>query len=91
MSLATNYLDTRKWNRWEGKYTSGIFLGALVLDRQHWGDQNSASKNVYGDLSEYSNGEIRGLRLGAMGTFNFKNLGYIPFLVQPMPFQKALM
>ncbi len=71
MALATNYLDTRKWNRWESKYTNGIFLAAVVMDRQRWGSQNTASENVFGDLSEYSNGEIRGFRLGSVGTLNF--------------------
>lgn len=72
IALATNYADTRKWNRWESEYTNGVFIGALLIDRQKWGNQNQASKDLFGNLSGYSNGEIRAFRLGVMGTLNFE-------------------
>ena len=40
--------------------------------RQHWLNQDDASLEQVGDLDEYSRGEIRGLRFGLVGTFNFK-------------------
>ena len=70
MALPSSYLDTRKWNRWESKYVNGIFLGALLLDRQKWLNQDTDSKAQVGDLDIYNTGEIRGLRFGAIGTIN---------------------
>ena len=31
-AVPLNYQDTSKWNRWESKYISGIFVAGLVLD-----------------------------------------------------------
>jgi hypothetical protein len=31
-----DYQDTTKWNRWETKYVSGIFVSAVVIDRMTW-------------------------------------------------------
>lgn len=70
LALPTNYLDTRKWNRWETKYVDGIFVAAGIIDRQRWSEQNVDSEFLVGDLDEYSSGEIRGIRLGAVGTIN---------------------
>jgi len=72
MALPTSYLDTTKWNRWEGKYVSGIFLAAAILDRINWLSQNGESQQQVGDLSLAEGGEVRGFRLGAVGTLNFK-------------------
>jgi len=72
MALPLSYQDTTKWNRWETKYVSGIFLGAVVLDRQNWQSQDSASEFQFGNLSLTNGGEIRGLRFGVVGTLNFK-------------------
>ena len=72
MSLPGSYLDTSKWNRWDTKYVSGIFLGALALDRQRWLTQDANSLAQVGDLNTYDGGEIRALRFGAVGTLNFE-------------------
>jgi phosphate-selective porin OprO/OprP len=72
MALPLSYLDESKWNRWERKYTSGIFLAVVILDRQRWVSQDSANEQQVGDVREFDAGEIRGLRFGAVGTFNFK-------------------
>jgi len=72
MALPLSYVDTTKWNRWESKYVSGIFLAGLVVDRMHWGSQDAASEQHNPDLDSYSGGEVRGFRLGAVGTINFK-------------------
>jgi phosphate-selective porin OprO/OprP len=72
MALPLSYLDTAKWNRWETKYVSGIFIAAAVLDNQRWLSQNSNSRQQVGDLQLFEGGEIRGLRVGAAGTINFK-------------------
>jgi len=72
MALPLSYLDTTKWNRWETKYVSGIFIAAAVLDNQRWLSQNSNSQQQVGDLQQFEGGEIRGLRVAAAGTINFK-------------------
>jgi len=72
MTLPSNYLDSTRWNRFDGKYVSGIFLAAAVMDRMHWRSQNQESEDHVGNLSIYDGGEIRGLRFGAVGTLNFK-------------------
>jgi phosphate-selective porin OprO/OprP len=71
MALPLSYLDTSKWNRWESEYVSGIFLAAVVLDRQNWVSQDSASETQVGELDSFDGGEIRGLRFGVVGTLNF--------------------
>jgi phosphate-selective porin OprO/OprP len=69
-ALPLNYQDTSKWNRFDSKYISGIFVSAMVLDRTNWLSQNDASESQFGDLDFYSGGEIRGFRLGMVGTLN---------------------
>ena len=71
MALPSNYGDSSKWNQWATKNTTGIFLGAVVLDRMHWPSQNGASEQQVGDLSLFEGGEIRGLRFGVVGTLNY--------------------
>ena len=71
MAIPSSYFDGTKWNKWESKYVDGIFLAAGVLDRVHWPDQNSDSEQQVGDLGLQEGGEIRGLRIGAVGTINF--------------------
>ena len=70
-AVPLNYQDTSKWNRWETRAVSGIFVAGLVLDRMNWLSQSSLSEWRVGDLKEYEGGEIRGLRVGVVGTFNF--------------------
>jgi len=72
MAVPLSYTDTTKWNRWESRWFSGIFLAGVVLDRIRWGSQDAASEARHGDLGAYDGGEIRGFRLGAVGTINFK-------------------
>ncbi len=72
MALPLSYLDTTKWNRWETKFVSGIFIGALVLDNQQWLSQDGNNEQQVGDLKLFEGGEIRGLRVGAAGTINFE-------------------
>jgi phosphate-selective porin OprO/OprP len=70
--LPLSYQDNTKWNRWETKWVSGIFLAAVVLDRQRWFSRDGDSRQQVGSLSEFDGGEIRGFRVGAAGTLNFK-------------------
>ena len=72
MILPTSYQDATQWNRWETDYVSGIFVAAVVLDRQNWTSQDDASRPLFGDLDDFDGGEIRGLRFGAVGTLNFE-------------------
>jgi phosphate-selective porin OprO/OprP len=66
-----NYQDTSKWNRFETEYVSGIFISGLFLDRMNWLGQNGVSSGQVGGLSDFEGGEIRGLRLGFVGTLNW--------------------
>ena len=70
LAVPLTYTDTSKWNRWETKYVSGIFIAGLVLDRINWLSQDSDSEGQVGDLSGFEGGEIRGMRVGAVGTLN---------------------
>ena len=70
LAVPLSYTDTSKWNRWESKYVSGIFIAGLVLDRINWLSQDAANNGQVGDLSVFEGGEIRGLRIGAAGTLN---------------------
>jgi phosphate-selective porin OprO/OprP len=72
LALPLSYQDTTKWNRWETKYVDGIFVAGVVLDRQSWRSQDSDSEFQVGNLDLFDGGEIRGFRLGAVGTLNFK-------------------
>jgi len=72
LAIPMGYADTSKWNRWETKAVSGIFIAGLVLDRMNWLSQDAISEGRVGDLSDYEGGEIRGLRFGVVGTLNFE-------------------
>ena len=72
IAVPIRYYDSRKWNKFETKPISGLFIGALMLDRQFWLSQDSNSEGQVGDLAEFEGGEIRALRFGAVGTLNFK-------------------
>ena len=71
MALPSNYGDASKWNQWATRNTTGIFLGAVVLDRMHWPSQDDASEQQVGDLANFEGGDIRGLRFGVVGTLNY--------------------
>lgn len=71
MAIPTNYGDASKWNQWQTENTTGIFLAAIILDRQHWPSQNSASEQQVGDLGFFEGGEIRGFRVGSIGSLGF--------------------
>ena len=71
LALPLEYGDPTKWNQWETENTTGIFTAAAVLDRQNWQSQNGQSEQQVGSLDEFDGGEIRGLRVGAVGTLNY--------------------
>jgi phosphate-selective porin OprO/OprP len=72
IAVPIRYYDSRKWNKFETKPVSGLFIGAVLLDRQFWLSQDGASEDQVGDLSDFEGGEIRVLRAGVVGTLNFK-------------------
>jgi phosphate-selective porin OprO/OprP len=72
MALPTSYLDNSKWNKWTSKYIDGLFVAGVVLDRQHWISQNDDNRQQVGDVDLFDGGEIRGLRVGAVGSLNFR-------------------
>jgi phosphate-selective porin OprO and OprP len=71
LAVPLNYLDDSRWNKFNTRHVSGIFTGAVVLDRQTWLVQDSQSEIQVGDLDLFDGGEIRGLRFGGVGTLNF--------------------
>jgi phosphate-selective porin OprO/OprP len=72
IALPLAYQDKKRWNHFETKPVSGLFIAAVVLDRQRWLSQDAESEEQVGDLDEFNRGEIRGFRFGLVGTFNFK-------------------
>ena len=72
IAVPIRYYDSRKWNKFETKPVSGLFIGAVLLDRQFWLSQDSDSEAQVGDLSDFEGGEIRAARFGMVGTLNFK-------------------
>jgi phosphate-selective porin OprO/OprP len=89
MALPLSYRDETKWNRWETKYVSGIVIGAILLDRIYWPSQDDASGQQVGDLSDYEGGEIRGFRLGAVGTLNFPRPWVYTFFAATSAFDRG--
>jgi phosphate-selective porin OprO/OprP len=84
-----NYYDSRKWNKFETKPISGLFNGALLIDRLGWPSQNDSSKTQVGDLGESTGGEIRGLRFGVIGTINFKKPWVYTFFAATNAFDRG--
>ncbi len=72
LAVPLDYTDTGRWNRFDTKWVSGIGVAGLVLDRMSWIDQDRDSLSQVGDLDAYEGGEIRGLRVGGVGTINFE-------------------
>jgi phosphate-selective porin OprO/OprP len=72
IAVPIRYYDSRKWNKFNTKPISGLFTGALALDRQFWLSQDGDSETQVGDLSEFEGGKIRAFRFGVVGTLNFK-------------------
>jgi len=72
IAVPIRYYDSGKWNKFETKLVSGLFIGALLLDRQFWLSQDGDSESQVGDLSDDEGGEIRAARFGVVGTLNFK-------------------
>ena len=70
MAVPLSYTDTEKWNRFETKYVSGLFTAGLVLDRTNWPSQDAVSAGQVGDLASFEGGEVRGFRVGLIGTLN---------------------
>ena len=96
LALPLSYQDSTKWNRWDTKYVSGIFVSAMVLDRQRWLSQDDASREQVkrlgvesGELTEFDGGEIRGFRFGAIGTFNFSRPWVYTFFAATNAFDKG--
>ena len=72
IAVPIRYYDTRKWNKFETKPVSGLFIGALLMDRQFWLSQDGDSEGQVQDLSDFEGGQIRAARFGVVGTLNFK-------------------
>jgi len=89
LMVPMDYQDTTKWNRWESKYVSGIFVSAVVIDRMFWLSQNDVSDAQFGDLKEFDGGEIRGFRFGVVGTLNFEIPWVYTFFAATNAFDKG--
>ncbi len=71
VALPTSYESGRKWNAWDTRNFTGVFVSALAVDRQWW-SQDEESRNQVGDLSDFERGTIRGFRFGIGGTIKFE-------------------
>jgi len=71
-AVPIGYRDAEKWNRFDSRSVSGLFAAGMMMDRQRWLSQNFDSESQVGNLSGVQGGEIRGFRLGAVGTINFE-------------------
>jgi phosphate-selective porin len=60
----------RPWNRLESKWVNAQAGGGIALDFVRYHQYDSSLQQV-GDLTEFERPEIRALRLGVAGTFNF--------------------
>jgi phosphate-selective porin OprO/OprP len=89
MALPLTYQETSKWNRWEGRLVSGIFVGAMALDRQRWLSQDDNSEQQVGDLKAYDGGDIRAFRLGIAGTLNFKKPWFYQVVIATHAFDRG--
>ncbi len=89
LMVPIRYYDSRKWNKVETGPITALFVGALVLDRQFWLGQDDDSKEQVGDLSEFEGGQIRGLRLGVVGSLNFKRPWYYTVFAATHTFGKG--
>jgi phosphate-selective porin OprO/OprP len=89
MALPVTYRDRRKWNRWDTRYVSGIFIAAVALDRQRWLHQDDNSDQQVGDLKGYDGGEIRAMRVGVAGTLNFETPWVYTLIVVTHAFDKG--
>lgn len=89
MALPQAYRDDTKWNRLDTRYVSGMLLAALILDRQFWLSQDANSEQQVGNLDDFEGGEIRGFRLGAVGTLNFARPWVYTFFVATNAFDRG--
>ena len=64
-------LSEYRWNALETKWVNAYGVIAVALDRSSF-SQDAESYAQVGDLDPFSKGNIRGLRLGAVGTINFE-------------------
>jgi phosphate-selective porin OprO/OprP len=89
MAVPIRYYDSRKWNTFRTKPISGLFTGALMLDRQFWLSQDAESEEQVGELEDFEGGKIRGLRVGVVGTLNFKRRWQYVVFVATNTFDKG--
>ena len=89
LSLSVSYQNSRKWNRWQTKAVSGVFLAALMLDRHRWSAQDEPSEEQVGSLDEFDRGEVRGLRVGAVGTVNFERPWVYTFFAATRAYERG--
>lgn len=88
MAVPFNYYSSRKWNKFNTKYISGLFNGILALDRMIWLNQDQNSEAQVGELDESSLGEVRAIRFGLIGTLNFKTPWVYTFFITNNTFDR---
>jgi len=60
-----------RWNQFDGQHLSGVFFGAVALDRINWLDQDENSRSQVGNLKDFAGGEVRAFRFGVVGRIKF--------------------
>jgi len=63
--------DRIRWNQFDTRHVSGVFIGAMGMDRTNWLDQNDDSRAQVGNLNSFDGGEVRALRFGGVGRIKF--------------------
>jgi phosphate-selective porin OprO/OprP len=89
MAVPIRYFDSRRWNTFSTKAISGLFTGAVMLDRQGWSHQDAESEEQVGDLENFEGGQVRALRAGVVGTLNFKRRWQYTVFVATNTFDKG--
>lgn len=70
MSDDNSSINTYHWNRVESEWIDSLLIFGVILDYSGFSqDQNST--NHVGNLKQYSRGDIRGIRVGSVGTINW--------------------
>lgn len=67
-AVPLDVLGTERWNRYEGKWGSAIFIAGIGIERTTWLDQDGNSRLQVGELGEFDGGLVRGVRYGGVGT-----------------------
>jgi len=64
-------LSAYRWNALESKWVNAYAVMAIAIDRSIFSQDDKSMAHV-GSLDPFDKGEIRAIRIGAVGTINFE-------------------